>query len=145
MQDVIERLKGLCLLLEQKISENDSKTKQLSVELSLARESTAKNNIKAEELIAREDAVSDIEDIILLSDESKARLNDANKVRSENIKEAERLALEKKEIEKKSEEFKSLMALYREKNASLEAEKVQLEIDRKEMRAKILEDLKKLK
>jgi hypothetical protein len=145
MQDVIERLKGLCLLLEQKISENDSKAKQLSVELSLAKEATAQNNKKADELIAREDAVSDIEDIILLSDESKARLNDANKVRSENIKEAERLSLEKKEIEKKNEELKNTMSLYRAKNASLEAEKVQLEIDRKEMRAKILEDLKKLK
>lgn len=145
MKDVIIKLDELIDLLQKKIAEASETSKDLQIQLSLSKEQIKKNNIKAEELEAREKGIALVEGVVKLSEQTKKDLLIVNELRSENLRISSENSATKKNLEDKEKELKDLVALYRAKNASLEAEKVQLEKDRKDMRAKVLEDLKKLK
>ena len=145
MVDIIDKLKNLAVLLESKISENDAKAKELSVQLDIAKTLSIRNDAKAEELIAREKALDHIENVVKVEKESKERLAEANNVKADNYRVTQEISKEKSALLEKDESLGKLIALYKSKNASLEAEKVQLEADRKAMRIKILDELKGLK
>jgi hypothetical protein len=145
MHEVTGKLNELLALLQTKIAENEALSKQLTHELGLAKADSAKNSAKADELNKRAKEITDVEDVIKVSEEAKAKLAEANRVKVENIKVTAALGEAKLFVEKTRDELNNLISIYKKKNESLEAEKVQLEIDRKDMRAKILEDLKKLK
>lgn len=145
MQDIINKLKDLASELSVKIADNEAKAKELALELRLAKESATKNSAKEDELSIREKKVSNVEDVVRLSEENKANLVAISRMKADNVKVLEQIASDRKALESKDAELKNMIALYRIKNENLEAEKVQLAKDRVEMRAKILEDLKKLK
>jgi len=145
MKEIADKLNNLVAVLEHKIANNDEMSKELSLESSLIKESKSKNEAKENELIAREKNIKNIEDVVLLSNQAKERLAESNKINKETQFSLEKIKADRNSILLKEEELKKMVALYRAKNESLEKEKVQLEIDRKEMRVKIIEDLKKLK
>jgi hypothetical protein len=145
MEEVIGKIKDLVATLEKKIADNDSKSKQLSIELSLAKEASVKIENKSVELDLREASVKQIEDVIRIAEETKEKLVEVSRIKSANCKESEEIAIAKDALKADEKKLSDMIALYRAKNESLEQEKVQLAVERKEMRAKILEDLKKLK
>lgn len=145
MLNLVEKIKDLVSSLESKISSVDVKEKELDVLIANNKELYNKNINYLSELSAREKKVFTVEDVARVSEESKERLKQANNVKVENDKKFKELIDIEEKLKVKDEELQKMIALYRSKNQSLEEEKVQLEKDRKEMRVKIIEDLKKLK
>lgn len=145
MLNLVEKIKDLVSALESKISSVDIKEKELSVLILENKELYNKNMNYLSEISVREKRVSHIEDVARVSEESKERLKQANNVKVENDKKYKELLDIEENLKVKNEELQKMIVLYRAKNQNLEDEKVQLEKDRKEMRVKIIEDLKKLK
>lgn len=145
MLNLVDKIKDLVLALESKISDVNAKEQGLDELVAKNKELYNKNMDYSSELSAREKRVSHIEDVARVSEESKERLKQANNIKIDNDKKHKELLDIENNLKAKNEELQKMISLYRSKNQSLEEEKVQLEKDRKEMRIKIIEDLKKLK
>jgi len=145
MKEVMAKIDELVWLLEKKIAECSKKEEQLSSMFKSFKADEEKLIIREKDLDVREDAIKFIEDAARVMDEAKAKLAFASDVKRENEKAFAEIEAGKKSNKDLDEKLQTLIALYRAKNASLEEEKVQLAKDRKEMRSKILEELKNLK
>lgn len=145
MNELIEKFKALIADAERVINDNDNRAKHLIHEASLVKASADANEARAAELSEREKAIAKIENVMLIEAESKQRADKARELMVKNDEKVAELALLQDEIEAKQDELDELISVYKAKDKALEAARVQLEEDRKNMRMQIIDELKNLK
>lgn len=141
MKEILNKMNDLVSALDIKIVEFDKKNIELDKIIDMNNNLVEKNKERSASLDDREKKVAHVENIVRISEESKARLNTVNDIAIENTKVLKQISVEKEALSKENERLQGMIALYRSKNESLVEEKKKLEEDRKEMRSKILQEL----
>jgi hypothetical protein len=145
MNEIMEQLKQVIDRAKVLIEENDRKSKLLISELSGVKQAKDTNSAISDALANREAAIAKIENVVLIEEQSKQRLSDAGAMKAKNDETLKEIAEKSDDLAKREDELKQMIALYRSKNEAIEAEKVKMAEDRKNMRASIIEELKKIK
>lgn len=145
MQELVTKFKELIEYTEGLAKELQAKTNAVNEDKAAVEREKAAVKLAQDALAERELAVKQVESLVAIDAASKARLAKANEQKIENEKASEALAEREEALEEREAELKSLIEVYKTKSINVDAMKVKLEEDRKNMRIQIIEELKNLK
>ena len=143
MQEILDKVQKL---YDSMVSQSKALEKklQLASQQMQEAEEVAQEQKRALKIVQdKEKELKGIEDAIALSAKADAQLKEAQNVRISAESQIDEYTRKSKALDKKEADLAKLQETYKAKHKSLDAEKVQLEEDRKNMRASILDELKK--
>ena len=142
MTEVLQKIRQLHDLLEEKITANDKKTLELREEKAKQDERERKQNATAIHLAAKERIVKKVGDLVEAQEEVELGRKE---VASEKARLADRIAENiklKATLEKEIEETKKAQALFIKKRDAIEVEKAEI-AKREKIKQDILNELRK--
>jgi len=143
MQEVIQKLSELVTLLEEKIAAIEVLNEQLVAKKLSQEEDDKKLIATANQLGARERIVKNIENIA----EEKKNITDAikrtNEKRIANVKKEKEIDDREKGIKSKEDDLATTQAIFKGKNKMFDEKVIQMDTERKLMKEKFLEELKR--
>ena len=142
MQAVAEKLDELFTLLQNKIVIAEAKESELVRQESLLKDKLHKADVVIEELKRREDLLLHAESAEKVFAEAHKKLEMVNAQATANAKDAELITKQKDQVEKLQAETITLKELYKSKLSYCDNKEKELIEEKKNLRAKILEEIK---
>lgn len=142
MNEVMEKLNELIVMLQNKIIYVDTIVNN-NLKKQAELDSLMKNQIQIDEsLKVREAGIAEVESAMEVRDEARNKLNRATEQALINARDLKAMIDLKNEVEKKDKDVKELIAVYKSKLAAIDAQKIALDEEKKNLRKVILDEIK---